>query len=106
MMVIQHGCEGLLRFIIPDDTVTIDMEIMTLKGIHIFRQDKNSSEKTFIPWSKDNTPPSSFLKRVREIQNRTSKDFLESVLDQDLQPNFRPKHPCTCPKVARILDNQ
>ena len=60
MMVIQHGWEGLLRFIIPDNTVTINMEVMTLKGVHIFRQDKNSSEKNFIPWSKDNIPPSSF----------------------------------------------
>ena len=46
MMVIKHGCEGLLRFIVPDDSMTIDMEIMTLKGTHIFKEDKNSSEKT------------------------------------------------------------
>ena len=84
MMVIQHGCEGLLRFIVPDDTVTVDIEIMTLKDIHIFKQDKNSSEKTFIPWSEDNKPPSSFLKRVRESQKTTSKEFLELVLDQEL----------------------
>ena len=31
---------------------------------------------------------------------------MESVLDQELQPNFRPKHSCTCPKVARMSDNQ
>ena len=49
MMVIQNGCEGLLRFIVPDDTVTVDMEIMTLKAIHIFKQDKNSNEKNFYP---------------------------------------------------------
>ena len=75
MMVIQQGCEWLIRFIVPDDTVTIDMEIMTLKGIYIFKQDKNSSEKTFIPWNEDNKPPSSFLKRVRETQKKTSKEF-------------------------------
>ena len=84
MMVIQHSCEGLLRFIIPDDTVTVDMEIMTLKGIHIFKQDKSSSEKTFIPWNEDNKPSSSFLKRVKETQENTSKEFLESILDQEL----------------------
>ena len=106
MRVIQHGCEGLPRFIIPDNTVTVDMEVMTFKDVHIFRQDKNSKEKTFIPCNEDNTPPSSFLNRVRETQNKTSKEFLESVLDQDLQPNFRPKHPCTCPKVTRISDNE
>ena len=106
MMVIQHGCKGLLRFIVPDDTVTVDMEIMTLKGIHIFKQDQNSSEKTFIPWSEDNKPPSSFLKRVKETQKNISKEFLESVLDQELRPYFKPKHPCTCPKVSRMRDNQ
>ena len=63
MMIIQHSCEGLLRFIVPDDTVTIAMEIMTLKDINSFKQDKNSSEKTFIPWTKANKPPSSFLKK-------------------------------------------
>ena len=38
MTVIQHTCEGFLRFILPEDTVTVDMEVMTLRGIHIFRQ--------------------------------------------------------------------
>ena len=90
MMVIQHCCEGLLRFIIPDDTVTIDMEIMTLKSIYIFKQDKNTSEKTFIPWSEDNKPPSSFLKRVRETQRKNSKEFLKTVLVQELQPILGP----------------
>ena len=28
-MAIQHSCKGLLRFILPDDTVTVDMEVMT-----------------------------------------------------------------------------
>ena len=78
MTIIQHTCEGFLRFILPEDTVTVGMEVMTLKGIHIFRQDKNSIEKTFIPWCEDNTPPSSFLKRLRETQSKPSAEFLES----------------------------
>ena len=45
MMAAQHNCEGLLKFILPDDTVTVDMKVMTLTGVHIFRQDKHSSEK-------------------------------------------------------------
>ena len=56
MTVIQHNCEGLLRFILPEDTVSVDMEVMTLKGIHIFRQDKHSNEKNFIPWIEDKPP--------------------------------------------------
>ena len=49
MMAVQHSSEELLRFILPDNTVTIDMEVMTLKGAHIFKQYKHSSHKRFIP---------------------------------------------------------
>ena len=48
MTVVHHTCEGFLRFALPEDTVTVDMKVMTLKGIHIFQQDKNSSKKMFI----------------------------------------------------------
>ena len=44
MMAAQHNCEGLLQFILPDDTVTVDVEVMTLTEIHIYRHDKNCSE--------------------------------------------------------------
>ena len=95
MTISQHICEGLLRFILPKDTVTVDMEVMTLKGIYIFRQDKHSIEKTFIPWSEDHKPTSSFLKRLKEAQGKPSRDFLESFMDQNLEPNYRPRHYCT-----------
>ena len=49
MMAAQNICEGLLKFILPDDMVTVDMEVMTLTGIHIYRQDKHFSEKSCIP---------------------------------------------------------
>ena len=62
--------------------------------------------KSFIPWCEENTPPPAFLKRVRETQTKKSKEFLESILDQDLEPNFRPKQPCKCPKIARPSDSQ
>ena len=74
MMAVQHSCEGLLRFILLDDTVTVDMKVMTLIGVHIFKQDKHSSEKCFIPWSEENTPPPAFLKSVRETQTRNLRN--------------------------------
>ena len=91
MTVVQHSSEGFLRFILPEDTVTVDMEVMTLKGIHIFRQDKHSNENMFVSWSEHNKPPSSFLKRLRETQDKPSKEFLESVVDCHLYANFRQK---------------
>ena len=49
MTVVHHTCEGFPRFVLPEDTMTVDMEIMTLKGIHIFWQDKNSKREDFYP---------------------------------------------------------
>ena len=49
-------------------------------------------------------PPLAFLKRVQETQTKNSREFLESILDK--KPNFRPKEPCRCPKVAKLLDSQ
>ena len=68
--------------------MTVDMEVMTLKGVHIFKQDKHSSKNSFIPWSEENTPPPAFLKKVRETQMTNSKEFLESILDQDFGTQF------------------
>ena len=70
IMAVQHSCEGLLRFILLHNTVTVDMEVMTLLGVHIFKEDKHISEKSFIPWSGENTPPPAFMKRVRETQRK------------------------------------
>ena len=40
MMAAQHNCKGLLKFIFLDDTVTVNVEVMTLTGLHVFKQDK------------------------------------------------------------------
>ena len=31
---------------------------------------------------------------------------MESILDQELEPNFRPKPPCKCPRLAKLADRQ
>ena len=47
MIAAQHNCEGLLKFILPNDMVTVDFEVMILTGIHKCRKDRNCSEKSF-----------------------------------------------------------
>ena len=106
MTVIHHPCKGFLRFVLPEDTMTVDMEVMTLKDIHMFQQDKYSNEKIFIPWSEHNKPPLSFLKRLRDTQGTLSKEFLETLVDRNLDENFRPKTPCKCPKIDRMPDRE
>ena len=83
MLTAQHNCKGLLKFILPDNMVTVDLEGIILTGIHTYRKDRNCSEKSLIP-------PTFFTKRLNRPQGERSKEFLESILDQDLEPNFRP----------------
>ena len=104
MIAAQYTCKGLLKFILPDDTVTVDLEVRTLLGVRVYRGDKNCSEKQFFPWSEENTPPPEFLRIVRETQGKRNKEFLESLLNQELIPNFRPKSPCKHPNIAKLVD--
>ena len=64
---------------------------------------KNCIEKRFFPWS-ENTPPPEFLRKVREPQEQRNKEFLESPLNQELVPNFRPKSPSKFPNVTKLAD--
>ena len=101
MAVVHHQCKGFLKFLIPEDTITIDMEVMTLKGIYIFWQDRHSNEKTFIPWSDHNKPPSSFLKRLRDTQGTTSKEFLEMLVGRNLDENSDLRSLVNAPKLQK-----
>ena len=104
MTVVHHQCKGFLKVLIPEDTVTIDMEVMTLKGIHIFQAGQALQCKKTLFLGDHNKPPSSFLKRLRDTQGTPSKEFLEIV--RNLDENFRPKTPCKCPKVAKMSDRE
>ena len=54
LSTVQHTCKGLLKFILPKDMVTIDLEVMTLTGVHVYKKDKNNVKKLFFPWSEEN----------------------------------------------------
>ena len=90
LIAVQHTCKGLLKFILPDNAVTVDLEVMTLTEVHIYRKDRSSVEKRFFPQSEENMSPQEFLRKVREMQGQRTKEFLGSLLNQDLQPNFGP----------------
>ena len=47
VITVQHTCGGLIKFILQKDKVTVDLEVMTLTGVHIYKKDKNNVEKCF-----------------------------------------------------------
>ena len=64
------------------------------------------------PWSEENMPPLEFLKKVKETQRQETKEFLSTLLNHDLEPNYRQKAPCFCPpfsysqEVSRPVNSQ
>ena len=79
---------------------------MTLTEVQIYKKDKNDVENLFFLESKENIPPPEFLKKVRGIQRQRTKEFLDTPLNQDLEPNFQPKAPCACPSFSKLTKSQ
>ena len=46
--------------------MTVDLEVMTLTGVQIYKKDKNNFDKLFFPWSIENMPPLEFLEGERD----------------------------------------
>ena len=42
-------------------------------------------------------PPPEFLKKVKKTQRQGTKEFLGALFNQDLEPNYKPKAPCSYP---------
>ena len=49
MMAVQHSCEGLLRFILLNDTVTVDIEVMTLTEFIYLNKTSTLVRKVLFP---------------------------------------------------------
>ena len=45
-------------------------------------------------------PPPEFLGKVRETQRQGTLEFLSTLLNQNLELNFRPKVLCSCPSFS------
>ena len=46
------------------------------------------------------------FKEIKRHPRYTLKEFLETLVDRNLDENFRPKTPCKHPKIARMSDRQ
>ena len=57
-----------LTLTLPADSVTVDIEIKSLKGQYTYSLNNNYTDLSFIPWSKDHEPCESFQNIVRETQ--------------------------------------
>ena len=86
--------------------MTADLEVMTLTGVPVYKEDKNNLEKRIFPWGKDNIPPPEVLRKVKETQKHRTSEFLSTLLNQELEPNYRPKEPCAQPALRPINNKE
>ena len=66
---------------LPTNTVTINLEVKTLKGQYTFAQNNNYNEMSFRPWSEDLQPSETFMRIVRETQIEPNRYYLETIMN-------------------------
>ena len=77
-----------LTLTLPADTVTVNLDVKTLKGEYMYTLTNNYTDLPFNPWSADHEPSEMFLKIVREMQIEPNSYYLETVISQSLVNNF------------------
>ena len=65
---------------LPAVSVTIDIDIKTLKGEYTYSLNNNYTDLLFTSWSEDHEPSESFQKIVRETQIEPNSYYLETLL--------------------------
>ena len=105
LVSVQHSCDRLLKFTLPKDTVTVDLEVMTLTGIHTLKKNKNNLEKMILPLEQRKYASSIIFGKGERDSKTRDKKLLSTLLNQDLEPNYRPKTLCSCSSF-RLNRNQ
>ena len=91
-----------LMLTLPADSVTVDIDVKTLKGQYTYSLNNNNMDLSFTPWSEDYEPSESFQKIVREMQIEPNSYYLETIKRQSLVNNFATN--CNQPKVNTFED--
>ena len=70
-----------LKVTLPADSVTVDIDVKTLKGKYTYSLNNNYTDLSFTPWIEDHGPSETFLKIVREMQIEPNSYYLETVMN-------------------------
>ena len=89
-----------LTLTLPADSVTVDIDVKTLKGQYTYSLNNNYTDLSFTSWSEDHELSETFVKIVREMQIEPNSYYLEMVMNQSLVNNFAIN--CNKPKVNTI----
>ena len=75
LITAQHNCEGLLKIILSDDTVTVDLEVMTLTGVHVYKNIGIALKKGFYLEARRIHPLQHFKERLGRPKDRELRNF-------------------------------
>ena len=77
-----------LTLTLPADTVTVNLDVKTLKGQYTYSLTNNYTDLSFNLWSEDLQRSETFLRIVREMQIEPNLYYLEAIMNQSLVNNF------------------
>ena len=64
-----------LTLTLPADSVTVDINVKTLKGQYTYSLNNNYTDLSFFPWSGDHEHSETFLKIVRDTQSKPNSYY-------------------------------
>ena len=77
-----------LTLTLPDDTVTVNLNVKMLKGQYTYSLNNNYTDLSINLWSEDLQPSETFMRIVREMQIEPNSYYLETIMNQSLVNNF------------------
>ena len=77
-----------LTLTLPDDMVTVNLDVKMLKGQYTYSMTNNYTDPSFNLWSEDLQPSETFMRIVREMQIEPNSYYLDTMMNQSLVNNF------------------
>ena len=91
---------GYFRYLLPEETVDIEVKVRTMKGIHTFKRDHTTQIISYKPWSPRLCPNPSLVRRIQTYLELKGQDSNQphSSSNQAVKPTSLQKAPV--PKKA------
>ena len=100
--LLQSECNflhGFFRYKLPMEVVDMEVKVMSMQGMHIFRRDRMTQLIRCIPWTMKLCPHPTIVKKMKtflEVENKMGRIIIPALVSQ-----FRPPLPETNPNIRK-----
>ena len=99
---LQPECDflhGFFRCKVPMEVVDVEVEVTSMQGTHLYKQDRTTQVTKCVPWTNNIHPHPNIIKKMKtflEVENKMGPSIPTSMLDSQ----FRPLLPETNPNIC------